>query len=188
MRTGTLTTLLIATLAIIGAAPASAQKLYKWVDERGVTNYSNQAPADAGAVKNLAPVQGNLSVYSPDKALMHAVDEFRRDGNNRALAERVAYLERQLEAERLARQYVTAAAVPAAPYVDPGTYYPAYGGGFFPAGHKHRRFHQAQLPPGAIAGNVVGSKGYIPGQAALAASLAPPRASRARPVMDRPLR
>jgi hypothetical protein len=187
MRLPTRIALLIAAFAILGTAPASAQ-LYKWVDERGVTNYSNQPPADPGAVKKLGAVEGNLSVYSPDKGLTRAVEEFRRESNNRALAERVDYLERQLEAERQARSHMAAAAPPAPCtdcYADSG-YYPAYGGGFFPA--RHRKFHQAKLPPGAIAGNVVGMSGYIPGQSALAASLAPPRAPRSRPVFDRPLR
>ena len=164
---------LLACVTLLGAAtPALSAQLYKWVDERGVTNYSNQPPADPGAAKNLGPVEGNLSVYSPDPALTRAVAAQRQEGYNRGLAERVDYLERQLEAERLARQY----AAPAVPVSVPcpsgdcyGSYYPAgiAGGGFFPVGHKHNRLIPAQLPLGATAGNVVGMSGYIPGQSAL---------------------
>jgi hypothetical protein len=173
----------LASLALAGAAaPCWSAQLYKWVDERGVTNYSNQPPVDPGAAKNLAPVAGNLSVYSPDPALMRAVAGFQQE-NNRGLAARVDYLERQLEIERLARQY----AAPVAPVAAPcpsgdcsggygGYYSGAVGGGFFPiVGHKHKRLIPAQLPVGATAGNVVGNSGFIPGQSALAASLAPPR-------------
>src|SRR5262245_19450193 len=183
---------LLACVTLLGAAsPALSAQLYKWVDERGVTNYSNQPPADPGAAKNLGPVEGNLSVYSPDPALTRAVAASRQASYNRGLAERVDYLERQLEAERLARQYAPPAAALSVPCPSGDCYgnYPGYypggiaGGGFFPAGHKHNRLIPAQLPLGATAGNVVGTNGYIPGQSALAASLAPPRPSRGRPAL-----
>lgn len=178
--------------ALLGATtPAMSAQLYKWVDERGVTNYSNQAPVDPKAAKNMAPVEGNLSVYSPDPALTRAVAAFQQD-NNRGLAARVDYLERQLEAERLARQY----AAPVMPVSAPcqsgdcyGNYYPAGGGGFFPiVGNKHNRLVQAQLPLGVTAGNVVGMGGYIPGLSALSASLAPPRPAQVRLPLERPMR
>lgn len=195
MRSPALATLLIAALPMLGSVTAPAAQLYKWVDERGVTNYSNQPPADPGAAKNLGPVEGNLSVYSPDPALTRAVATSRQEGNNRRLAERVDYLERQLEAERLARQYAAPAAAHAQcpPGVDcygtTGGYYPAgIGGGFFPVGQRHKRLFPAQLPVGATAGNVVGMSGFIPGQSALAASLAPPRPARGPVAMDRALR
>jgi hypothetical protein len=179
---------LLACVALLGAAtPAPSAQLYKWVDERGVTNYSNQPPADPKAAKNLGQVEGNLSVYSPDPALTRAVVAFRQESGNRALAERVDYLERQLEAERLARQYAAPVAPVSAPcqsgdcYGNYGTYYPAGigGGGFFPV-HKQKRLPQAHLPLGATAGNVVGMSGFIPGQSALSASLAPPRPAQVR--------
>jgi hypothetical protein len=174
-------------LALLGAAaPAMSAQLYKWVDERGVTNYSNQQPADPNAAKNVGPVAGNLSVYSPDPALTRAVAAFQQE-NNRGLAARVDYLERQLEIERLARQYAAPVVPAAAPcqsgdcYGNYGTYYPAGGGGFFPiVGHKNKRLIPAQLPVGVTAGNVVGMGGFIPGQSALSASLAPPRPAQLR--------
>jgi hypothetical protein len=189
MRVPALTALLIAALAMLASAPSSAAQLYKWVDERGVTNYSNQPPADPNAVSKVQPVEGNLSVYSPDPALTQAVAAFHQGASDRRLADRVDYLERQLEAERLARQYtaaVAAAPVPCPPGVDCygnyGGYYTGIGGGFFPVAPRHKRLTQAHLPLGATAGNVVGMNGFIPGQSAMAASLAPPRAARARPA------
>src|SRR5262245_38662861 len=71
---------LLACVTLLGAAsPALSAQLYKWVDERGVTNYSSQPPADPGAAKNLGPVEGNLSVYSPDPALTRAVAASRQE-------------------------------------------------------------------------------------------------------------
>jgi uncharacterized protein DUF4124 len=188
---------LLACVALLDASPAWSAQLYKWVDERGVTNYSNQPPADAEAARNLGPVEGNLSVYSPDPALTRAVAASRQDSYNRGLAERVDYLERELAAERQARQYAPPAVALSVPcqsgdcYGNYATsYYPAgiAGGGFFPAGHKHKRLLPAQLPVGATAGNVVGMSGFIPGQSALSASLAPPRPARGPVAMDRALR
>ncbi len=195
MRMPALTGFLITALAMLACAPSSAAQLYKWVDERGVTNYSNQPPDDPNSARNVGSVEGNLSVYSPDPALTRAVAAFRQESGNRALAERVDYLERQLAAERLARQY----AAPVVPASAPcqagdcygngsyGTYYPAGigGGGFFPVGHRHKRLVQAQLPLGVTAGNVVGMSGFIPGQSALAASLAPPRPAQVRLPLER---
>src|SRR5262245_43483113 len=156
MRLPALTSLLITVLALLGAtAPASAAQLYKWVDERGVTNYSNQPPADPKAAGKVAPVEGNLSVYSPDPALLQAVAANREGSkSDRRLADRVDYLERQLDAARLARQYAaaaTAAPAPCPPGVDcygvSGGYYPAgIGGGFFPVGQRQKRLVPAQLP------------------------------------------
>jgi hypothetical protein len=179
---------LLACVALLGAAtPAVSAQLYKWVDERGITNYSNQPPADPDTAKNLRPVEGSLSVYSPDPALARAVVAFRQESNNRRLAERIDYLERELAAERLARQYSPPAVALSVPcqsgdcYGNYGSYYPAgiAGGGFFPV-HKHKRLIPAQLPVGVTAGNVVGMSGFIPGQSALSASLAPPRPAQVR--------
>ena len=169
-----LTIVLVTTLA---AAPACAQ-LYRWVDERGVTNYSDQPPADPKAAKKLAPVGDRISIYTPDKAFMQAVEAFRQK-STQASAERIASLERELEAERWARQRAAAAAAQAA--YDSclsqgincnGTYSSSYpydpGFGFVTARHPLRRINQIQLPPGTTAGNVVGANGFIPGNSAFA--------------------
>lgn len=178
MQPRTLTRLTVVLVAILATAPACAQ-LYKWVDERGVTNYSNQLPADPKAAKKLLPVEDRISVYTADKALTQAVEAFRQKSDQTS-AERIASLERQLEAERLARQYAAAAAAQAA--YDPcrgsggincnglySGYYP-YGSGlvFIPVRHRPRSIVQTQLIPGTIAGNVVGMHGFIPGNSAAA--------------------
>ena len=64
-------------------APASAQQLYKWVDERGVTNYSNHPPADPKTAKNVRPVEDRLSVYSPDPGLTQAIEDNQKNFDRR---------------------------------------------------------------------------------------------------------
>jgi hypothetical protein len=68
--------LLVACAAILAAAPAPAE-LYKWVDERGVTNYSNEPPAAAAIARKLARVESTISVYTPDESFMQAVKALR---------------------------------------------------------------------------------------------------------------
>ena len=68
---------LIFVVAVTGAsAPASAE-LYRWVDARGVTNYSNNPPAAAAAANKLALVENTLSVYTPDANFLEAVKAVR---------------------------------------------------------------------------------------------------------------
>ena len=91
------------TLVIVLFAPALTwAQVYKWVDERGVVNYSSQPPADRKSAL-LDPNSLSVSTYTPDEKLtrtaqaMPSVDE-------RGLAERIASLERKLDAERRSRQ------------------------------------------------------------------------------------
>src|SRR5438046_1094152 len=85
-------------LAAVGA-PAYAQ-IYKWVDEAGKTHYSDQAPAGG---KKPATVADRISVYAPDPALLARAAAIAA-APDPALSNRVDRLERQLRAERLARQ------------------------------------------------------------------------------------
>ncbi|MGQ0749236.1 MAG: DUF4124 domain-containing protein, partial [Betaproteobacteria bacterium] len=102
----------ILTLSLVAAcAPASAQQLYKWVDERGVTNYSNHPPADPKAAKNVRPVEDRLSVYSPDQGLVQAIEDNQKNFDQRQRERaRIEAMERQAAAERQARQQNAAAA------------------------------------------------------------------------------
>src|SRR5262245_41566533 len=63
----------LALSAILWAPPAAAE-MYKWVDERGVTIYSDKKPDDPKSSDKVKTVGGNLSVYSPDKPLLQAVE------------------------------------------------------------------------------------------------------------------
>lgn len=175
MQSRGLITLSVALLAIFATTSVSAQ-LYKWVDERGVTNYSNQPPADPKAAKKLVPIEDRVSVYTPDKTLTRAIEVFRRQ-SDRALADKVSSLESQLEAERQARQYVAATAqtaydpCPASGGIDCNGFYSGYNPypfAFVPIRHRFRTIVGPQIPPGTIAGNVVGMNGFIPGNSAAA--------------------
>ena len=81
----------IVLAAVLAAAPAYAE-LFKWVDARGVTNYSNQPPDDPASAKKLTPVANRMSVYTPDKPLLDAVEAYREKRNNRAAAEKIESL------------------------------------------------------------------------------------------------
>lgn len=175
MQAPVVTRYALAFVAIFSAAPAPAQ-LYKWVDAQGVTNYSNQPPADRSTVKNLATVEDRLSVYSPDPGLQKAVDDARQNGQRQSLRNRIDALEDQLEAERRARQeQIAAANARAAAYekclaerrsdcnalfgVEP--YDPPV---VFVRSRPHRpRIAQPNLKPGTIAGHVNADNGIIPG-------------------------
>jgi hypothetical protein len=182
MRPHAFTGSVTALLAILAAAPAPAQ-LYKWVDERGVTNYSNQPPSDPKTAKNLRPVpEDRLSVYSPDQALVQAIDDDRQNGQQRQRQRaKIESLENQLEAERGARQQAAAAAqqsqsayekcladgrLDCSAIYGVETYGPPVV--FIPNRHRRKHLPQTVLPPGAIAGNVTGGNGFIPGNSAAA--------------------
>ena len=95
---------LVSVVILLAAAsgPAHAQ-IYKWVDEAGTTHYSDKAPTGA---KQLDTVADRISVYAPDPSIARAAAA----GANPALSDRMDRLERQLHAERLARQQVELAA------------------------------------------------------------------------------
>jgi uncharacterized protein DUF4124 len=64
--------LLFACAVTVPIAPASAE-LYKWVDERGVTNYSGDPPPPAATANKLTRVENKISVYTPDDGVLQAV-------------------------------------------------------------------------------------------------------------------
>src|SRR5687767_6475533 len=85
-------------LAVAGAPVAHAQ-MYKWVDERGVTNYSNEPPPKGVTAQRVGPVQDRMSTYSPPPSTSASTGASQPD----AMRERVQELERQLEQERRLR-------------------------------------------------------------------------------------
>lgn len=91
----------VAVIALVAAAPAWAQ-VYKWVDDKGVVNYSGRPPADRKSAL-LDPNSVSVSTYTPVESPRQAA-KAPPSASERMLAERVAALERRLEAERAARQ------------------------------------------------------------------------------------
>ena len=177
---------LVAMLVLLPGTPAYAQ-VYKWVDERGVTNYSSEPPPDAKAKSKAKLVEDTLSVYTPPKAITQAIEDAREQRKN-PLAQKVDDLERELEAERRARQRAAnaaadaqaAAAEASAAGVVAGTWIPP--GAFIAPRRHHRHLPQVQLKPGTTAGNVVGADGYTGGNSAAARPVAPP--PRRPPALD----
>lgn len=183
MRLRVTTGWIIALTALLATPPVAAQ-LYKWVDENGVTNYSNQPPANPKAAKNLRPVEDRLSVYSPDEGLTQAIDDARQKSQQRqSQRARIGNLETQLQDERRAREQATAAAARetqlayekcvADRRVDCNAIYAGYPPYdppvvIIPNQHRRRNIPQTVLPPGATAGNVTGNNGFIPGNSAAA--------------------
>ena len=153
-------------IAILIAIPASAQ-MYKWVDENGVTNYSGEPPSPSKAAKKFGIVEERISVYTPDSAIDRRL-QAGASTNEGILSKRIDGLERQLEAERQARQYAAAAEARAsqAAYdmcvgerrVDcdgNSGYYPyAPGVVFAPSKIRRPRFVPAVDVTGVTAGNV----------------------------------
>ena len=108
-------------LATFVAGPAWSQ-IYKWVDDDGVVNYSNQPPSNRKAEEldlNSVPV----SVIETSKTDQRAAWAVKSEVS--ALRQKVDQLESQLEAERYGRQYAAeSAATPVgSEYVYPGYLY-----------------------------------------------------------------
>src|SRR5258706_6068019 len=89
---------LVAILLAARGGTAYAQT-YKGVDEAGKPHYSDQAPAGG---KKPDTVADRISVYAPAPALLARAAA--PAGSNPLLSDRVERLERQLQAERLARR------------------------------------------------------------------------------------
>ena len=104
---------LTSVLAVMLAAIPAYAQVYKWVDERGVTNYSSEPPADRNARVNAATVADRMSVYAPEPAVQRAISAI-STGKDRILSDRIDSLERQHAAEGQSSQYAAAAEARAA--------------------------------------------------------------------------
>jgi len=99
----------LASVLALGAPPLLAQ-VYKWVDEKGVVNYSNEAPANAKATQ-LDPKASRLSIVGTDGAQKRTMIA---SASESTLSEKIDRLERKLDAERYARSVADAQAQAAA--------------------------------------------------------------------------
>ncbi|TMG73490.1 MAG: DUF4124 domain-containing protein, partial [Betaproteobacteria bacterium] len=86
---------------LLAAAPAWAQ-VYKWVDDKGVVNYSSQPPSDRKSAL-LDPNSVSVSTYTPVETATRTAEAV-ASAREQMLTERIAGLERQLDAERYQRQ------------------------------------------------------------------------------------
>jgi len=98
---------------LVATAPLAHAETYKWVDERGVVNYSNAPPPDSA--KGTIPAQtvpDRMSSYSTDPITSQSIEVSRRlDANQQ---------------EWLQRQYLMAMQAQAAPQSAANDYYAPY--------------------------------------------------------------
>ena len=95
--------ILSSALASVLALPAGSvfAQVYKWVDEKGVVNYSSEAPADRKATQ-LDPKAARVSIIGTDDSAKRT-GMAQANANERMLAEKIDRLERKLDQERYAR-------------------------------------------------------------------------------------
>lgn len=163
-------------LALVPLTGSGAQ-IYKWVDEYGVINYSNQRPAATAAQSRVGVVENRVSVYSPDPGLARAVDQFRMRSNTNGVRKPTPPVAAQTSS---APAYLPAPAIPDPCAADcnevygSGSYYPgAAGYKVYGYGYPRHRIPQVRIRPGTIAGQVVGRDGYIAGNSANARRFSP---------------
>ena len=150
-------------LAVIACAAAvsnaNATTVYRWTDERGTVNYSNERPKGR-APKDLHVIEDRVSVYTPEK-----------------LPERIRYIPTPA-GTGVPQWYGTPASVlpPYDPCLntsgDPNCY-PTGVYGARALGSRSALRGQSQFQPGAIAGNIAGPNAFIPGQSATAQTSTP---------------
>src|SRR5688572_17488694 len=98
-------------ILLLASAPTAAGEMYKWVDERGVVNYSNEPPPKTKGATAPTIVEDRVSVYTPEKAVTEAIQR-EKDGRGRPAAS----VQREPEPARNAR---AAPPPPPQPVYDP---------------------------------------------------------------------
>ena len=166
---------------VLAAAPAPGAELYKWVDERGVTNYSNETPPKGRTAKKLEMGEERFSVYTPDPQLTQAVEAERQKRSRPAPSASVtppAPPPPQVPLQQISPEPRVLSYDPCLTPGNPDC--SAYIYDSSPLFYGRRRpapLVQPQLPPGAIAGNVNEMKGTTPGLS----GVTPPAATTAAP-------
>ena len=173
---------LIAIGVMLVSGSAGAAELYKWVDERGVTNYSSDPPPKGRTAKPIA--EDLVSVYTPEAAVTQAIEaeRHRRTAPPPAPAAQVT-LPPPVSAPGGVIAPPVARAVPYDPCLtgnDPNCYAPTIydSSPVFVGRQRPPILHQPQLPAGAIAGNVTGTTGVTPGLSGMTPPVAPAPAPR----------
>jgi hypothetical protein len=167
---------LLAPLAacVLASTAVSAGELYKWVDEKGVVNYSNEPPPKTRNGKPPTIVEDRVSVYTPEESVTEAI---KRNKENRAKPAPPAPQPARAVTAAPPPPPPTAAYDPCSnpndPNCQPGVLYD--GSAVFQGRRRHHQpLVQPQLPPGAIAGQMTGPNAYIAGQSGMAPPALPP--------------
>ncbi|MCL4801508.1 MAG: DUF4124 domain-containing protein [Burkholderiales bacterium] len=138
-------------LALALPAGSSAADMYRWVDQRGVVNYSNVPPPAPVRATRIADAEPTVSVIPPPAR----PPEARRAAREAALERRIEQLEDELAQLRRAASapaYLPYPAAPAVTYADYGAAL-VYPVPVWPAGVK-------PLPPRSRFGHVRGHEGF----------------------------
>jgi hypothetical protein len=176
----------VPALAVVACAysplPAQAAEVYRWIDERGVVNYSNEAPPKTAKAKDVRIVEDRLSVYTPEKP-----PERPPARADKVAPGAVPGSKDAPPAPRVQQPPPPPAPLaydPCANVADPSACYGAlpYGSPVIVAPRRPPRLVQPELPPGTIAGQSAGSGGIIPGQS----GTTPPAATSSRSRKDEP--
>jgi hypothetical protein len=166
---------------VLAASSVGHGQVYKWVDEKGTVNYGNKPPATARGGKAPTVVEDRVSVYTPEPGVAQATQNAR---DRSGLPNTARTFSSQPDRNSPPTYSSAPSASPSQPNdpcamnADPNCYgYPGYNG--YVNRNRPPQLNQPQLPPGAIAGNVNGGNGYIPGLS----SQAPPPPTPAAPMM-----
>lgn len=165
---------------MLAGAPAFAGELYKWVDENGTVNYSNNPPAKTKGGKPPTVVEDRVSVYTPEKSVTDALER----NKDRRVSPPVASAPREPAPEVRAKAPTPPPPPPTGIYDpcltpgDPNCQILYDGPPVFSGRRRAPPLIQPQLPPGTIAGQSTASGGIIPGLSGNAPPLVPqPRPS-----------
>lgn len=171
---------------LLASAPVAAAEMYKWVDEKGTVNYSNNPPAKTKGGKPATIVEDRVSVYTPEKSVTDALE---RDRGRRLQPPPAASAPREPAPDIRARTPPPppppAVYDPCATPGDPNCQLIYDGPAVFPGRRRAPPLVQPQLPPGTIAGQSTASGGIIPGQSGNAPPLVPQQRSPGRSDRDR---
>ena len=130
-------------IALCAVLPVHAQETYKWVDEKGVVNYSTTPPA--GKASKAKVVEDRISVVPTDPDLERQGEALRKREERRAKQEEA---ESQRRRQQAAAQpaYTPPPPAPDYPYSDEWWYGGGYG--YYPPVHRPvRPTHPIARPP-----------------------------------------
>ena len=91
----------IALILIFLALPVQAE-LYKWVDDNGVTHFSNTAPPKHAQAEIKTEVKGNTH-HAPDNSLNDVLDNYREQNRQDAYDKKVRAIEDRYDEKRKAK-------------------------------------------------------------------------------------
>ena len=184
----------VTAAAILIALPAFSAELYKWVDDNGVTTYSNEPPP-RGRKATRVDAEDRLSTYTPAPEVTQAIEaqRNRKPAPPPATPIVVAPLPPPPGSAppppppvqaRVQPPAVVQSGVRVAPYdpcltgSDPNCFAPSIydQSQVFIGRQRPPVLNQPQLPPGAIAGQMTGQGGVTPGLTGTTPQAVPPAA------------